>query len=100
MLQGVTPIQALTPVATPGIQHNNDNNLLNLGDNSNDTFKKVLYILNEFITMFNSLGVLIHGTHLSPNSIPSIPNYSLYRNDGNQTCRPHGVTAMFIKNNY
>ncbi|GIY78988.1 hypothetical protein CDAR_470921 [Caerostris darwini] len=48
------PQQALSPVTASGNQH--DQSVLNIDDNAKDSFGKVLFILKEFITVFNSLG--------------------------------------------
>ncbi|GIY53302.1 hypothetical protein CDAR_39341 [Caerostris darwini] len=52
MVQG-TPRHSPAPVSATGNQRNDNNFNLNV---INDSTSKVLYILNEFINLFNSLG--------------------------------------------
>ncbi|GIY86903.1 hypothetical protein CEXT_810781 [Caerostris extrusa] len=54
MVQGVPRQKAPSPTTTSGNQH--DQSVLNICNNDKDSFGKVFYIINEFISIFNSLG--------------------------------------------
>ncbi|GIY78885.1 hypothetical protein CEXT_649501 [Caerostris extrusa] len=50
--QQPVPQQALSPATASGNQH--DQSVLNIDANAKDSFGKVLFILKEFITVYNS----------------------------------------------
>ncbi|GIY34292.1 hypothetical protein CDAR_467701 [Caerostris darwini] len=54
MVKGVPPQQFSSTAITAGNQH--DSSAPNINSNDKDSFGKVLYIINEFISIFNSLG--------------------------------------------
>ncbi|GIZ01979.1 hypothetical protein CEXT_10071 [Caerostris extrusa] len=54
MVKGVPPQQSPLIATTAGNQH--DSSAPNINSNDKDSFGKVLYIIKEFISIFNSLG--------------------------------------------